>query len=227
MTVYEPNFLPRIERISDSDWELADKVIFFFSPVIDRLGLRFGFSEEAVWQESMTLVPHVKLLRLLKRGWRMSRGFKQLAANLVVNRHEIKGYWYILGFAACNLRQESLDFRMDWWCFIIRGRGSGGVLGSVNAIGVNMQAGVGEKRSVCFFLSAALWTCAGAFACEWHHSAGRKEGVCVTASEGSAGGRGRCSAQRCKQFLKKKKKGINPALCDGYWSGSILPSHWE
>lgn len=170
------SFLPRIERITDSDWELADKVFFsFFSSVIDRLGLRFGFSEEAVWQESMTLVPHVKLLRLLKRGWKMGHGFKQLAANLFVNRHEIKGYWYILGFAVRNLRQESLDFRMDWWCFIIRGRGSVGGARVSRLRKCNRREYASgrwrEAERVRFFICGSLNLCRGV--CMWVTSLGR------------------------------------------------------
>lgn len=90
-------------------------------------------------------------------------------------------------------------------------------LGSLNAIAVNTQVGVGEKRSVCVFYLRLCELVQGRLHVSDITRRAVKKECASQRRKGAQGGRGRCSAQRCKQFLKKKKKkGINPTLCDGY-----------
>lgn len=89
-------------------------------------------------------------------------------------------------------------------------------LGSLNAIGVNMQVGVGEKRSVCvFYLRLCELVQGRLHVSDITRQAVKKE----RASQHRKGARGAAGDARLRDAnnsLRKKKKGINPALCDGY-----------
>lgn len=89
-------------------------------------------------------------------------------------------------------------------------------LGSVNAIGVNMQAGDGEKRSVCvFYLRLSELVQGRLHVSDITRQAVKKE--CASQHrKGVRGAAGDARLRDANNSLRKKKKGINPALCDGY-----------
>lgn len=78
-----------------------------------------------------------------------------------------------------------------------------------------MQAGVGEKRSVCIYMRLSELMQGRLHVSDITRQAVKKERASQR-RKGVWGAAGDAELRDANNSLRKKKKGINPALCDGY-----------